>query len=252
LNKQKARENPGLFACEELTAIIFLTTIEVGKIIGLTLRCRMSVARLFVEDEEVDSRLEGFDLNRSELLAVVKEVVGARASSVSIDPLSAGGQFAYIFGTRHLRVLLMAKGWRVDRRENIEATRHPDRVLKIVYQNVDEACDPRHDPRAISGKGEGSRRLVGQGDLFTGAEAPVSVNGYASTKPAGVWFLCVSVNGEDVRAELSKASAFSGGNFEKFDERIFIVRKDEWEKIKVSSDEDSGDAIEHEPVVRRK
>ena len=53
-----------------------------------------------------------------------------------------------------------------------------------------------------------------------------------------MWFLCVSVDGDDVRAELSKAPGVAGGNFKPFDERIFILRKGEWEKICVIGGDD--------------
>lgn len=66
-----------------------------------------------------------------------------------------------------------------------------------------------------------------------------------------MWFFCVSVVGDDVRAELSLPSGVSGGNFKDFIERIFIVKKGEWENIRLRTGEDS-DAVDFEPVVVRK
>ena len=212
----------------------------------------MPAGRLYIDDWDIDARLAEFGVTRSELYQVVREVVGARADAVENDPLSAAGQFAYIIGTRNTRALLRSKGWLVDRRENIEATTHPDRHVKVVYQSVDLAGDPLHTPRAISGKGSGAERAILQDSLFSDQEIAALAVRSVSQPPAGVWFLCVSVNGDDVRAELSKASGVAGGNFKSFDERIFILRKGEWEKIRVGGGDDASDAIELEPIVRRK
>ena len=213
----------------------------------------MPATRLYVEEWDVDTRLFEFSgVTRPELFQVVREVVGARADAGPDDPLSAAGQFAYILGTRHMRALFRSKGWLPDRRENIEATSHPDGHLKVVYQSVDVACDPFHTPQAISGKGNGAERAIGQESLFSDEEIAALAVRSVTQPPMGMWFLCVSVNGDDVRAELSKASGVAGGNFKPFEERIFILRKGEWEKIRVVGGDDSSDAIELEPTVRRK
>lgn len=231
-----------------LTAIIFPSTIEVEKII----EAFMQTSRIYSDDWDIDARLSEFNVTRAELYAVVREVVGARGSTVPDDPLSAGGQFAYIFGTRYLRSLLRSKGWLVSRRDNIEANVHPDRNLKVVHQNVDGACNPLRTPQALSEKGSGSARAVAQGYLFSEEEMSALALRATYLPPTGTWFFCVSIDGDDVRAELSKATRVSGGNFDTFEERIFIVRKGEWDKIRVHGGDDASDAIELEPVVRRK
>lgn len=213
----------------------------------------MPATRFYVEDWDIDTRLAEFSgVTRTELYQVVREVVGARADAGLDDPLAAAGLFAYILGTRHKRALFRSKGWVADRRENIEATCHPDGHLKIAYQSVDVACDIFHTPQAISGKGNGAERVIGQGSLFSDEEIAALRLQSVSHPPIGMWFFCISVDGDDVRAELSKASGVAGGNFKPFDERIFILRKGEWEKIRVVDGDDSSDAIELEPIVRRK
>jgi hypothetical protein len=67
----------------------------------------------------------------------------------------------------------------------------------------------------------------------------------------GVWFFCVSVQGDDVRAELSLPAGVGGGNFDGFIERIFIVREGDWAKLSIREEDDS-DAPQFEPVVTRK
>ena len=68
---------------------------------------------------------------------------------------------------------------------------------------------------------------------------------------SGVWFYCVSVNGDDVRAELSRPISVGGGNFDGFFERIFIIRQGEWPDLAVMP-LPTGGLTEFEPVVTRK
>ena len=209
----------------------------------------MLAAQVYVEEWDVDRRLIAFGITRTDLTAIVRAVVAARADATDDDPVSAEGQFAYIFGTRHLRRLFCAKGYMRHRQENIESVKHPDRDLKIVYQSVDLACYTPHNPRAISGKGSGSDRVIdaAQGSLFDPDEHAAQ---FASLD-IGVWYFCVSVDGDDIRAELSLPTGISGGNFENFRERIYILKAGEWPMIDIKRDPNQGPA-EFEPVVSRK
>lgn len=208
--------------------------------------------RIFAEEWEVNDRLQRFGVTRDELLAVVRAVVAARADATADDPASAEGLFAYIFGTRHLRGLLCSKGWHRHREENVEAVRHPDLPITVVYQSVDIAASVWHDPRAVSGKGSGASRIVdsAQGTLDLEVESE-SASITRDVVNAGAWFFCVSVNGEDIRAELSLPTEISNGNFGGFIERIFIVGEGDWARIEISRSAPS-DAVEFEPDVKRK
>jgi len=204
------------------------------------------------DDASVDERLrDTFGVSRLELIQIVKEVVGARADAVENDPVTAAGQFAYIHGTRNLRALFRSRGWELTRKDNIELVKHPDRNLMIGYQSVDLAASEMHSPRAISGKGVGSERAIdaAQTSLFSGADWLPAMD---TTVPinAGLWSFCVSVDGDEVRAELSLSSGISGGNFKGFIERIFIVKNGDWAQIMVLARGD--EAADFEPVVTRK
>jgi hypothetical protein len=205
---------------------------------------------IYKEDWEIDSRLAPFDVIRPELIEVAKVVVGARADAVDNDPLSAEGQFAYIFGTRATRALWRRKGWFLHRSENIESVRHPKIAWTVTYQSVDLAASLKDDPRAISGKGAGADRFIdaAQGELF-----PSEATQPSRFKPEnlGAWFYCVSVNGDDVRAELSRPIGLRNGNFDGFYERIFIIRDGEWPKLSVMPLPEGG-PTEFEPIVTRK
>jgi len=214
----------------------------------------MIPARIYNEEWTVDARLsETFGVTRGQLIQVVKEVVGARADAVENDPITAAGQFAYIHGTRNVRALFRSRGWNLYRKDNIELVRHPERDLTISYQSVDLAASESYSPMAISGKGAGAERAIeeAQLSLFSPAELVRHDPRALATINTGMWFFCVSVVGEDVRAELSLASGVSGGNFSGFIERIFIVKKGDWDNIRLATGPDS-DAVDFEPIIIRK
>jgi hypothetical protein len=208
---------------------------------------------LYKEDWEIDARLLPFEVTRTELIEVARAVVAARADAVENDPVAAEGQFAYIFGTRSTRTLWRRKGWLLHREENIEAVKHPKIDLKVIYQSVDLAAHVAHDPRAVSGKGSGADRLIdtGQGSLFTAEQLAAGHGSKFTPLNSGAWFYCVSVDGDDVRAELSLPIRISGNNFDGFIERIFIVRGGEWSEFAVRPLPQGG-PTEFEPVVTRK
>jgi hypothetical protein len=209
----------------------------------------MLAVRVYSDEWDVDQRLQPFGVTRAELLRIVPLIAGARADSVDDDPLSAAGQFAYIYGTRYVRGLFRSKKYLLHREQGIEAVRHPDRDLKIVYQSVDLAASRGHEPRAISGKGSGAERLITQGMLFSEKELESLNPSTVTPINTGVWFFCVSINDDDIAAELSLPSKVTGDNFGKFIERIFIL----WpgQPAKSMTDSDDG-AVEFEPAVSRK
>jgi hypothetical protein len=213
----------------------------------------MLATRHYAQDGEIDPRLEPFGVTRNELIKTVLGVVGARADAVENDPASAEGQFAYIFGTRFLRSLFRTKGYLLYRRDNIEGVEHPDRPLKVVYQNVDSAALLDYKPRSLSTKGSGSDRAIdaAQGNLFTEEELASAHAVRFDKIDTGLWYFCVSVNSDDVRAELPLPTRIENGNFADFIERIFIVGPGEWGGLAVKSHPNPGPA-EFEPVVTRK
>ncbi len=212
----------------------------------------MLTSRVYSEVWDVDARLSKFGVTRDELIEVVRGVVAARADAVADDPVTAEGLFAYIYGTRFLRGVFRPKGWLRVREDGIEAVRNPERDLKVVYQSVDLAASASQ-PRAVSGKGAGADRLIdlGQGSLFSEEEMAATNPVVVGEINAGAWFFCVSVIGDDVRAELSLPSGVKNGNFDSFIERIFIVRAGEWSDLAPSVDV-ADDAVEFEPLVTRK
>jgi hypothetical protein len=205
--------------------------------------------RIYDDLVTIDARLQKtFGVTRRQLIQIVREVVGARADAVDNDPISAAGLLAYIHGVRNVRALFRALGWQLHRKDNIELVKHPDRPFFVGYQNVDLAARRDYTPKAISGKGPGAQRAIEAELPLFPADEVARLD--AAIVDMGMWFFCVSINGDDVRAELSLASGISGGNFEGFIERIFVVRDGEWPGL--SAETSGDDAIEFEPVVARK
>jgi len=213
----------------------------------------MLAERVYAQDWEVTERLRAvFGCSKDECINVVREVVGARADAGEDDPATAGGQFAYIHGTRNVRGLFRSKGWVSYRRDNIEGVRHVSRDLKVIYQNVDLAAGTRW-PQPVSSKGAGSERLIDDAcaSLFSEEELRSLSGVHRGGHKTGIWYFCVSVDGDDVRAELSLPSGVANGRFSGFIERIFILRGGDWSRYAIKDDY-SNDAAEFEPVVRRK
>lgn len=213
--------------------------------------------KIYADEAEVGARLVDFGVTRAELWHVVTKVIGARRDAVADDPLGTSGQFAYIFGNRHLRGLLRAKGWERYRAENVEAVREPESGRIIVYQNVDLAGHKAHSPLAPRGKGNGARRLLDATMLFSAEELPEIVPSYVGENSEN-WYFCVSFETtaegvDEVGAELSLPLPFTGDNFAGFLERIIILPHGPWSGgSSITRDVDTSDAAEFEPMISRK
>jgi len=190
-----------------------------------------SAVPVLKEEIEVTTRLDTLGVTKPELVDVVRAAVGGRRDAVLYDPVSAGGQFAWIYGTRQLRAIFVPQGWEICRTDNIESVFNPKTGIKIIYQSADRAGDLVYDPLAISRKGAGSARAVemGQGELWPELRARE-----LSKANAANWYLFVYADGDDVRAELSYPMAIEGDQFHGFNERILLVGKGEWQGIDIA------------------
>lgn len=199
------------------------------------------------EEVEVTTRLAALGATKVELLDVVAAAVGGRRDAIPYDPVSAGGQFAWIFGTRRLREIYVPQGWEIDRTDNVESVFNPKAGIKIIYQSAERAGDLVFDPLAISRKGAGSARAVemGQGELWPEMRAKE-----ISRANAASWYLFVYAVGDDVRAELSFPKAIEGDQFFGFNDRIVLVGKGEWPGIDITADSD--EAPEFDISISRK
>lgn len=239
-----------------LTAIIFSATYEASKIIGGDMERATKILYVGAAAEE---KLAEFGITRSGALRVVQHVVAARADEVDDDPLGTAGQFAHIFGTRHVRGLFKPAGWVKHREENVETVLHEATRRRVVYKSVDVAGRIGHSPKSVRDIGPGARRLVdaAQGSLFSDEDLPEQVRAPEGEQPT-LWYFCVSVEENEageriVGAELSLPYPFKGDNFAGFLEQIIIRENGPWGGlVLVDPAEDAGDAVEFEPTVSRK
>lgn len=198
----------------------------------------MQTPKIFEDYRDVQSALSFLGLDLENLKVVARKAASARNESVFFDPVNAPGLLSYIYGTRALREALVPTGsWAPDSNLNIESVVNHDRGLKIIFQNVDIAC-ALQQPRAISSKGQASRRLIDNASmsLFPELDREVEI-----IENAAVWYFCVSVNGDSIKAELSRPSSIreSDGQFDDFFERIFILNE-EGGAVGVPGDIDDG------------
>lgn len=188
----------------------------------------MIETKIFKEPIEIIEKLAEFSTSKEELRTIIHAAIGGRMDAVPHDPKTAAGTFSYIYGTRELRNIFAAKGWIADGRDNIESIHNPQTGTKIIFQNTDCAAQKFREPKAISGKGSASERVIALATLNLFAELEEEdkrrLNG-------SVWYFCVAANNGQPTAELSRPYAVEGGQFSGFIERIFILEHGEWENL---------------------
>lgn len=209
--------------------------------------------QVFREPIDVERELATLGLTAEFVKRVARQSRSAKMETLPIDPCNSPGTQAYIYGVRATRkALLRKKGWRMCRTGNVEATVNDKLGVQLLFQNVDLACDPTHDPESISSKGSGARQLVhsgNQGELFA-TNQPRRLGKIGVTPK--VWLLCVSSDEKTLRAEVSAPKNFEGEQFAGFSKRIFVI--DEKFDPQISSidvNAPSGDP-EIEVLVRKK
>lgn len=183
------------------------------------------------EPLDVEQELAQLGLTLAIAQKVARAASAGKASALDIDVAFTPGMFSHIFGNRHLRLELLPRGWRKGLFNNVESTINDELGIQLIFQNVDVACDPNPEssPKAISGKGGGSRRLVQAGYQSQLWDNPVTPetdfaikNSKLGVTPL-VWMLCVSDDGHRLRAEISQPNIFEGNQLESFRKRIFVL-----------------------------
>lgn len=168
-------------------------------------------------EHEVKNRLAMLDLNKELLAEVAIRAISQKRNAVSNHPVNAAGTFAYHEGVRSMRDQFVdGVKWTKLVENGIEYIENPDKKLRIIYQNVDYACNSSHDPQPLTKRGGSAKSKAissNQTDLF----------GRESANP-NVWVICVSEKDGVVNAELSKPTQIlENGEFSQFKERIFIL-----------------------------
>lgn len=200
-------------------------------------------------DWDVSQGLHKLGLTREDVREIAIAAASARAEALAVDPRGTAGMLSYIHGVRAKRLTLVPRGWKDSRVGNVESTINHDIGVQLCFQNVDRACSDA-EPQAISGKGAASRNLVNaaQGELFNnGTETKIISIG----KLPSVWFICVSVDEESVRAEVSYPKPFDGNQFCGFVKRIFVLSESFDPKTSSRKDQDDDD-LDFDVVISKK
>lgn len=169
------------------------------------------------EPWDVDPRLIQLGLSRSGLRRVVRVALSEAANATPHHCANASGTFAYQHGTWGLRNEFVSAGWVVERPNGVEAIWHPELKIRVIFCNVDVACDRNAKPKPRSGKGAGAERTcIGNlfGDLPTYAPRPA--------EGAATYYLMVDEKGA---SELSRP-VVSGGTFVAYIEQIYLGNGD--------------------------
>jgi len=170
------------------------------------------------DESDVELRLARWGLRASQFLDIARTAHSRAVDAGPLMPKSSPGMLAYLFGTEELRLQIIGDDWRVDITDNIEGVINLRFGVRIVYQNVDRACDRLFPPRPRSAKGSASENLCGP-DLFTVAGVDTGPLRIAKRKGISTYHVMV---GEDGSVELS-SPVIVHGRYVQFNERIFIA-----------------------------
>lgn len=205
---------------------------------------------------DVDQRLHELGgLTRSDLIEAVKAAVSAVNDCTDNDPPAARGWEGWRAATRRLREIHRTFGWVKDDTSNFSTIINHKASIKLAVANTDEFTgNAQVHPTNRSRKGANADRAskINQATLpfveWQSETEPQTavIPGYAT------WYLCLYVEGDRVRAELSLPTRMENGFFAEWSERVILVSSDDdWHGSKLPSfDDDEGP--EFEVIVQRK
>lgn len=202
--------------------------------------------KLLEIDHEVKNRLEQLDLTKDKLAEVAKRAIAQKFNAVSNHPVNAPGTFAYHEGVRSMRdIFVDGKRWKKLVKNGIEYIENPDKKIRMIYQNVDYACNRSHDPQPISKSRGGAKQNAINSNQLELFERGIALS--------NVFVLCVSENNSIVNAELSLPTEILGnGCFSKFIERIFILQNYGYENLPKSDPNSNRDEYDDEIIISLK
>lgn len=203
--------------------------------------------RVLAGPVEVDARLAKMPLQREKLLNVRTMALSAAADATAFHAANAAGTFAYHQGTFALRLEFVGRIWRQSRPNGVEAIENEASKIRIVFANVDIACDIGRIPRPRSERSRPGAQQLSQYNLFdnlpTFATAiPKDPDGWL------VYFLMVDDRGA---AELTCAAINKSGNFVQPVERIFLSDGSDLDREPEVGTDDKP-MTEFDPLVIRK
>lgn len=177
----------------------------------------LTASEILRDDWEVSSRLAELLTAKDTLLRIRTTAVGAAADATPFHPANAAGTFSYQHGTFALRNEHVGQnGWQTERPGGVEAIKNDSIRVRIVFANVDVACNDEIEPKARSSKGAGAERLCVGNGLF--GSLPRYTKAASSEDGWITFYLMVAPNGA---TELSRATV-ANGQFKQFVERLYL------------------------------
>ncbi len=207
----------------------------------------MSMVETVVRREpwEVGPRLVELQLGPIERLLRVRSVaISASADATPFHPANAAGTLGYQHGTFALRDEFCKRDaiWRLDRSDGVEAIVNDALKIRVVFANVDIACNDELKPKPGSRKGAGAERVC-VGNLFD------SLPEFAPRQPDGwkTFYIMVDPRGA---AELTRP-VVTHNTFTAWIERNYLSNGDDLDRNTLALHE--GDvADDFDPEVVRK
>lgn len=192
-------------------------------------------------------------LKREDLLAAVVAAVAAVGACTENDPPTARGYDAWRSALRRLREVLLPQGWEKDDTGNFSTVVNHSARTRIAVVNTDDATgNQSRYPVNRSRKGVNSdrasrinQRVLPFPEWIETEPDDAVIPGYAT------WYLCIYVEQNVVRAELSLPTRLDNGFFADWKERIMLVStEDEWVDGINPEGDDDGPVFEV-PVSRK-
>lgn len=165
------------------------------------------------EPHDVARCLSEMKLPLDKLLKVRAVAVYEGRNTTPYHCSNAAGTFSYQQGTWALRNELVGKEWAVDRSGGVEAIWNAALKIRVIFANVDIACNDQMQPKPRSKKGAGAERVC-MGNLFD--DLPHFTK--RPTDNEATYYLMVDEKGA---TELTRP-VVSGGTFSNYIHRIYL------------------------------
>jgi hypothetical protein len=161
----------------------------------------------------VNRRLKELNLSRKGLMNAVTVALHEGRTATAYHCANTAGTFSYHHGTWAIRHEFVGDRWAVNRERGVEAIYDKVSKLRVIFQNVDVACDSERLPQPRTPKGSGSE-LVSSGNLF--GDLPHYTPRQSKTE--STFYLMVDTNGA---CELSMP-VVKKGKFISLIERLYL------------------------------
>lgn len=208
---------------------------------------------------EVNQRLAQLGLTKEKLVSIVKACVAGHGGCTDNDPPNARGFESWRWGVRRAREELRPEGWEKDDTGNFSTVVNHDLKVRLAVMNADDGAGLLDRvPQNRAKKGPNSERVAATNRelqlILPGLEQYMDPTGdQEGTKFSdySTWHLCVHINGDTVRAELTLLADFSGGFFTGFVEKIIVLGDGEWQKSAFQDDSPDDEPELDIEVVRK-